>query len=208
MLRRRSLLTTAPGLLALGLAPRLAQAATAAVGQKAPEFTLSDTHGKTVKLSDYAGKLVVLEWTNPGCPFVRKHYGAHNMQGLQKEASGKGVVWLTINSTETGSGDYLAPQALAQWMSGQQASPAATLMDPEGRVGQAYGARTTPHMYIISPQGQLLYAGGIDSIPSSRMEDIQRATNYVRAGLTEALAGKALSTPNSKPYGCSIKYKS
>jgi hypothetical protein len=211
MLRRRSLLTTLPGLLALGsplLVPAMAQAATATVGQKAPEFTLTDTTGKPVKLSDYAGKLVVLEWTNPGCPFVRKHYGASNMQGLQKEAAGKGVVWLTINSTETGSGDYLAPAALSQWMAGQKASPAATLMDPEGSVGHAYGARTTPHMYIISPQGMLLYAGGIDSIPSAKVDDIQQATNYVRVGLNEALAGKALTTSSSRPYGCSIKYKS
>lgn len=205
---RRSLITATPGLLALGLAPHLAQAAVATVGQKAPDFTLTDTSGKSVKLSDYAGKLVVLEWTNPGCPFVRKHYDATNMQGLQKEAAGKGVVWLTINSTEPGSGDYLAPNALAQWMAGQKANPTATLMDLDGNVGHAYGARTTPHMYIISPQGQLLYAGGIDSIPSSKVADIQQATNYVRVGLNEALAGKALSTSTSRPYGCSIKYKS
>jgi peroxiredoxin len=182
--------------------------ANATVGQKAPDFTLLDTAGKQVRLSDYRGKLVVLEWTNPGCPFVRKHYGAANMQALQKEAAAKGVVWLAINSTETGSGDYLAPAQLARWMSEQKASPSATLMDSEGAVGKAYGARTTPHMYIISPQGILLYAGGIDSIASARREDIAQATNYVRVGLGEALAGKSLSTPTSRPYGCAIQYKS
>ena len=205
---RRSLITATPGLLALGL-PLLASPAhaSASVGQKAPDFALEDTNGKPVKLSDFAGKLVVLEWTNPGCPFVRKHYGAANMQALQKEATAKGAVWLAINSTETGSGDYLSPPQLARWMAEQKASPSATLMDPEGSVGKAYGARTTPHMYIVSAQGRLLYAGGIDSIPSARVEDIPQATNYVRVGLNEALAGKALSTSSSRPYGCSVKYK-
>jgi peroxiredoxin len=207
MMLRRALIAAVPGLLAVGV-PGLAQAAVAVVGQKAPDFTLTDTGGRAVKLSDYAGKLVVLEWTNPGCPFVRKHYGAANMQGLQKEATAKGVVWLTINSTEAGSSEYLAPAALARWMGEQHASPTATLLDSEGSVGHAYGARTTPHMYIIGPQGTLLYAGGIDSIPSTNRDDIQQATNYVRVGLNEALAGKPLSTSASRPYGCSIKYKS
>ncbi len=180
----------------------------AAVGQKAPEFTLTDTAGKTVNLSDFKGKHVVLEWSNPGCPYVRKHYGAANMQTLQKEAAGNGVVWLTVNSTEVDSSDYLEPAKLSSWMSGQKATPTATLMDPEGTVGRAYGARTTPHMYIVNPQGTLIYAGGIDSIASARASDIKTATNYVRQGLTEALAGKPLSAAATAPYGCSIKYKS
>jgi len=180
--------------------------AAAVVGQAAPDFSALDTAGKTHRLSDYKGKLVVLEWTNPGCPFVQKHYSG-NMQGLQKEAVGKGVVWLAINSTETGSGDYLAPAQLAGWMAGKQAAASATLMDESGSIGQLYSARTTPHMYIISPQGQLVYAGAIDSVPSARVDDIRTATNYVRQGLNEALAGKALSVASSRAYGCSIKYK-
>lgn len=183
-----------------------AHAATAAVGQAAPYFTATDTTGKTRKLSDYKGKLVVLEWTNPGCPFVQKHYSG-NMQGLQKEFTGKGVVWLAINSTETDSGDYLAPAKLAGWMSGKQAAATATLMDESGRIGQMYGARTTPHMYIVSPRGQLVYAGAIDSIPSARVDDIKTATNYVRQALNEALRGKPISVATSRAYGCSIKYK-
>jgi hypothetical protein len=182
--------------------------ATAMVGQAAPDFTLKDASGKTVKLSDFKGKHVVLEWTNPGCPFVRKHYNSGNMPGTQKEAMGKGVVWLAINSTETASSDYLEPAKLVAWMKERQSTPSATLMDESGATGKAYGARTTPHMYIVNPQGQLIYAGGIDSIPSSRADDIAKATNYVKVGLNEALAGKPLTAATTQPYGCTIKYKS
>ena len=182
--------------------------AAATVGQKAPDFTLTDTVGKTVRLSDFKGKHVVLEWHNPGCPFVRKHYDSANMQALQKEANTKGVVWLAINSTETGHPDYLAPPKLGQWMVQQKAAASATLMDENGSVGKSYGARTTPHMYLVAPDGLLIYAGGIDSIPSARTEDIKTATNYVRQGLSEALAGKPLSQATTRPYGCSVKYKS
>ena len=189
---------------ALSLASTAAAAAT--VGQAAPDFSTVDTKGKTHNLKDYKGKLVVLEWTNPGCPFVQKHYSG-NMQSLQKEFSAKGVVWLAINSTETGSGDYLAPAKLAGWMGEKQASATAILMDESGKIGQLYGARTTPHMYIVSPQGLLVYAGAIDSIPSARVDDIKAATNYVRQALGEALGGKAISVATSRAYGCSIKYK-
>ena len=180
----------------------------ATVGQSAPDFSLTDTSGKTVKLSDFKGKHVVLEWNNPGCPFVRKHYDTANMQALQKEAGGKGVVWLAINSTETGHQDYLAPAKLGKWMTDQKAAPSATLMDESGSVGKSYGARTTPHMYLVNPQGTLIYAGGIDSIPSASTADIKTATNYVRVGLNEALAGKPISKATTQPYGCSVKYKS
>ena len=182
--------------------------AAASIGQPAPDFSLTDTSGKTVKLSDFKGKHVVLEWNNPGCPFVRKHYDTANMQALQKEAGGKGVVWLAINSTATAHQDYLAPPKLSQWMLEQKAAPSATLMDEGGTVGKSYGARTTPHMYMVNPQGTLIYAGGIDSIPSASTADIKTATNYVRVGMTEALAGKPLSKPTTQPYGCSVKYKS
>jgi peroxiredoxin len=179
-----------------------------AVGQPAPDFNLVSTDGKPVRLSDFRGRHVVLEWTNPGCPFVRKHYGAGNMQAVQKEAAAKGVAWLAINSTETGSVDYLKPASLAAWLVQHKATQTAILMDEEGLVGKVYGARTTPHMYIVGPRGTLLYAGGIDSIPSAKVDDIKIAVNYVRKGLTEALAGKAISAPVTQPYGCSVKYKS
>ena len=180
--------------------------AAATVGQAAPDFSATDTGGKTRQLSDYKGKLVVLEWTNPGCPFVQKHYSG-NMQSLQKEFAAKGVVWLSLNSTETGSGDYLAPAKLAGWMGEKQASATAILMDESGKIGQLYGAKTTPHMYIVSPQGRLVYAGAIDSIASAQVDDIKTASNYVRLGLNEALSGKAITLASSRAYGCSIKYK-
>lgn len=203
---RRHLVSCLVGALALGGAPNAVAAS--AVGQPAPDFSLTSTDGKRVRLTDFRGKHVVLEWTNPGCPFVRKHYGADNMQATQRDAAAKGVIWLAINSTETGSVDYLKPAQLVAWLSGHHAAVTATLMDEDGEVGKAYGARTTPHMYIVGPQGTLLYAGGIDSIASAKVEDIKVAVNYVRQGLAEALSGKALSAPVTKPYGCSVKYKS
>jgi hypothetical protein len=181
--------------------------AAATVGQPAPDITLKDTTGKTVRLSDFKGKHVVLEWTNPGCPFVRKHYDSGNMPATQKDAAGKDVVWLAVNSTEKASGDYLEPAKLSGWLKERQSVPTAILMDEEGTAGRAYGARTTPHMYIVNPQGQLIYAGGIDSIASAKVDDIPRATNYVKTGLAEALAGKPLTAATTRPYGCSIKYK-
>ena len=184
-----------------------AQAAPA-VGEGAPDFTLKDAAGKAVKLSDYRGKHVVLEWTNPGCPYVRKHYDSGNMPATQKEATGKGVVWLSINSTEKSSWEYMEPTKLVAWQKERKSQPTAVLVDEEGMAGKAYGARTTPHMYIVDPQGRLIYAGGIDSIPSSNPDDIKKAVNYVRQGLDEALAGKPISAASTRPYGCSIKYKS
>ena len=179
----------------------------AVVGQKAPEFTAKDATGKTVTLADFKGKTVVLEWVNPGCPYVRKHYGAGNMQSTQKDAADKGVVWLAINSTDTAHSDYLAPAALQNWMTEQKAAATHTVMDESGKIGQQYAARTTPHMYIISAQGNLIYAGGIDSIASANPADIKTATNYVKQSLGELAAGKPVSRANTKPYGCSVKYK-
>ena len=213
MLNRRTFSSSLSAALLAGTGLDAVQAqstAVAAVGQAAPAFSALDTAGKSHKLSDFKGKLVVLEWTNPGCPFVRKHYSgdsAGNMQSLQKEFTGKGVVWLAINSTETGSTDYLVPPKLAGWMAEKQARPTATLMDESGQIGQLYGAKTTPHMYIVNPQGLLVYAGAIDSIASARIDDIKTATNYVRQGLNEALGGKGLSVATSRTYGCSVKYK-
>jgi peroxiredoxin len=200
--RRQVLITAACAVLA---APAVL-AQSAAVGQPAPAFQLADTQGKPVKLADFQGKFVVLEWTNPGCPFVVKHYGSQNMQALQKEASGLGVVWLSISSTAPGHSDYLAPAALAAQYKAWGASATAMPMDDAGQVGRAYGARTTPHMYIIDPKGILVFAGGIDDKRSADPEDVKTAKNFVRAALAEALAGKPVSTPTATPYGCSVKY--
>lgn len=182
--------------------------ATATVGQAAPNFTAKDVAGKTVSLADFKGKTVVLEWVNPGCPYVRKHYQGGNMQGTQQEAIGKNAVWIAVNSTATDHPDYLKPADLAKWMKEQKAPATHTLMDEDGKIGKAYGARTTPHMYIVDGKGMLVYAGGIDSIPSASAADIPKATNYVKVSLTELANGKSVSNNITRPYGCSVKYKS
>lgn len=206
MITKRSLLTLAAvSLSALATGPALAAAT---VGQPAPAFTVADTNGKPVSLADFKGKHVVLEWVNPGCPFVVKHYSSSNMQGTQKEATAKGVVWLTVSSTAPDASDYKKPADLAKWMQGQKAAATATLMDDDGKVGKAYGARTTPHMYIVDPAGTLVYAGGIDDKPSSNAADIPSSKNYVKAALAETLAGKPVTQASTRPYGCSVKYSS
>jgi len=193
---------------ALGATLLMGNAAHAApaVGQNAPDFVAKDTQGKQHKLSDFAGKFVVLEWTNPGCPFVQKHYDSGNMPATQKSATGKGVVWLSINSTARGSADHLPAGELDGWMKARTAAPTALLLDEDGVIGQAYGARTTPHIFIIDPKGVLVYAGGIDSIPSARVDDIKTATNYVNQALGEAFGGKPISAATTRAYGCSVKY--
>ena len=199
------------GLLLVAVLPLLAKtavAATATVGQPAPDFELRDATGKVVKLSDFKGRHVVLEWTNPGCPFVQKHYGAQNMQGLQKEFTAKNVVWLGVSSTARGSADHLEPAALASKYKEWGAAPTALLLDDAGTVGHAYGAKTTPHMYVVDAAGKLVYAGGIDDKRSANPADIAGAKNYVKAALGESLAGKPVSTPSATPYGCSVKYAS
>jgi peroxiredoxin len=183
----------------------LAQASVS-VGQAAPDFKVKDTNGKEQSLAAYKGKYVVLEWTNPGCPFVQKHYDTANMPATQKAAEAKGVVWLTVSSTAKDAGDYKQPSELAAWLKEKGATPTAVLMDDDGKIGHAYGARTTPHMFIISPEGKLVYAGAIDSKATARKDDVKGATNYVSVALNEALAGKPVSKASSEPYGCSIKY--
>ncbi|HEU5134201.1 MAG TPA: thioredoxin family protein [Steroidobacteraceae bacterium] len=180
--------------------------ASVSVGKPAPEFKVKDTSGKEQTLSAYKGKFVVLEWTNPGCPFVQKHYETSNMQATQKAAEDKGAVWLTVSSSAPDQGDYRKPSELAEWLKQKGASPTATLMDDDGKLGHAYGARTTPHMYVIDPNGTLVYAGAIDSKATARKEDVKGATNYVKAALDEAMAGKPVTKATSEPYGCSIKY--
>lgn len=177
-----------------------------APGQAAPEFTLTELGGKPVNLADFRGKFVVLEWNNPACPFVMKHYGSGNMQGLQKRATGDGIVWLTINSTATSHSEFLKPGELNTWLKQQGAAPSFAMLDPDGKVGRAYGARTTPHMYIIDPQGKLVYAGAIDDKRSTNVADVKTATNHVVTALAEVRAGKPVTVPTTSPYGCSIKY--
>ncbi len=176
------------------------------VGQQAPDFTLTDLQGKSVSLSSLKGKFVVLEWVNPECPFVNKHYSSGNMQKLQKEATAKQVTWLSINSTRPSHSDYKTPDQMRAWTTEQKGAPTTTLLDPDGTVGKLYGARTTPHMYIINPKGQLIYAGAIDNKRSSNPSDVDSARNYVRVALNEAWAGKPVATAATTPYGCSVKY--
>jgi peroxiredoxin len=178
----------------------------AKVGQAAPDFTVSDLQGKPVKLSEQRGKFVVLEWTNPDCPYVRRHYDSGNMQSLQKEFGGKDVVWLTVNSTREGHGEFKSAQDMAKWMSQQGAAPKATLLDKDSKVGKLYDARTTPHMYVVDPQGKLIYAGAIDDKRWASTEQTKQAKNHVRAALGEAMAGKPVSVAATSPYGCTVKY--
>lgn len=203
-LHSASRLTCAAALLVpLLCAPALA----ATIGQPAPAFELKDTSGKTVKLADFKGKHVVLEWVNPGCPFVQKHYGSKNMQGLQKEYTARNVVWLSVSSTARSASDYLEPAALnAKLVKDWGAAPSAVLLDDSGQVGRSYAAKTTPHMYVIDPAGKLVYAGGIDDKRSANPADVKTAKNFVKAALNDSLAGKAVGTPTATPYGCSIKY--
>ena len=195
----------APFVLALAFAAA-APAHALSPGQAAPDFSLPATDGKAVKLSDFKGKWVVLEWVNPGCPYVVKHYESRNMQGLQKEFGAREVVWLAVNSTHKGHYDYLKPAAMADWMKAKGGTPKAMLMDEDGRTGRAYDARTTPHMYVVDPQGKLAYMGAIDDKRSTNPDDVKGARNHVRTALGEALAGKPVSVASTVPYGCSVKY--
>ena len=192
------------------LAAALLCATTAALavnpGQPAPDFTLTDVSGKAVKLADQKGKYVVLEWVNPDCPYVQKHYNSANMPNLQKEYGGRQVVWLTINSTREGHSEFKSPQQMSGWMKEKGGTPAATLLDRDSKVGKMYGAVTTPHMYVIDPKGTLVYAGAIDDKRSTNLADVKTAKNYVRVALEESMAGKPVSNASTSPYGCTVKY--
>ena len=176
------------------------------VGSTAPDFSLSDTHGRTHRLSDYRGKVVVLEWYNPDCPFVGKHYRSGNMQQLQKEYTAKGVIWLTVDSSAPGEQGNYPVDTLNQISNKVGAARTALLLDPNGKVGHLYGAKTTPDMYIIDPKGSLVYRGAIDNKRSTNEADVKTATNYVRQALDAVLAGKQVAVPATQPYGCSVKY--
>jgi len=177
------------------------------VGSAAPDFSLTDAKGQTHSLSQYKGKYVVLEWFNPECPFVKKHYGSGNMQKLQEEYTGKGVVWLTIDSNAPGSEGNMTPEQAEKVAAAWKTHQTALLLDPEGKAGRAYGAKNTPNMVVISPEGKIAYEGAIDSKATPNPSDIPSSTNYVKVALDESLAGKAVTTANTKPYGCSVKYK-
>lgn len=182
-------------------------AMTAEVGKAAPDFTLTDINGKKHSLSDFKGKTVVLEWVNPECPFVVKHYEkSGNMPKTQKAALADGVVWLQINSGHAGAQGDFSPEQVKAWMAKTSAASTAYFRDSDGKVGKLYDARTTPHMYIVNPEGTLVYAGGIDSIRSSDPDDIAKATNYVTAALADLKAGKPVREASTRPYGCSVKY--
>ena len=178
-----------------------------AVGSAAPDFSLTDSKGQTHSLAQYKGKYVVLEWFNPECPFVKKHYGSDNMQKLQEAYTGKGVVWLTIDSSAPGKEGNLTGDQAEKVMTGWKTHQTALLLDPEGKAGRAYGAKNTPHMFIVNPEGKVVYEGAIDSKRSPNPADIPSSTNYVKVALDESLSGKLVTTANTQPYGCSVKYK-
>jgi peroxiredoxin len=175
-------------------------------GVAAPTFTASATSGKAVSLADQRGKIVVLEWTNHDCPYVRKHYETGNMQALQKEATGQGVVWLTIISSAPGTQGFVSAGEADQLTATRHAAPTAVLLDPTGAVGKMYGATNTPHMYVIDKTGTLMYAGAIDDRPTTRRSDVQGAQNYVREALQAVAAGQPVKTPVTRAYGCTVKY--
>lgn len=184
----------------------MASALAVKVGDQAPDFTGTDSHGQTHKLSDYRGKFVVLEWHNNGCPFTKKHYESGNMERLQKEWTDKGVVWFTVISSSPGSQGYVTADQENEYMQKMHAVPTAALLDPKGDIGHLYGAKTTPHMFVINPQGQLIYNGAIDDKATPDQSDINGAKNYVSEALQEAMAGQPVATATTRPYGCSVKY--
>ena len=176
------------------------------VGEPAPNFTATDSNGKPHTLSSYRGKFVVLEWHNQGCPYTKKHYESGNMERLQKEWTQKGVVWFTVISSAPGTQGYVTAEQENDYMRRMNAAPTAALLDPTGDLGHLYGAKTTPHMFIINPDGVLIYDGAIDDKSTPDQADIPSSTNYVSLALSEAMSGKPVSTPTSRPYGCSVKY--
>jgi peroxiredoxin len=186
------------GLLSASEAPR--------IGASAPNFSLPDAGGQTYSLGEYKGKYVVLEWFNPGCPFVQKHYKSENMQNLQREFTLKGVTWLTIDSSAPATQGNLSPEEAKKQMNDWKMHSTALLLDPSGKVGHEYHATNTPHMFVINPEGKVIYEGAIDSKASTDIEDIRSATNYVKAALEEAMAGRPVATSQTKAYGCAVKY--
>jgi len=204
--RRAFLVRTGLAALAGGVAVPWLSWAAAKVGEAAPAFTALASTGKSVSLASYRSKIVVLEWTNHECPYVRKHYETGNMQALQKEATGQGVVWLSVISSAPGEQGYVSPAQANELTQSRGAAPTAVLLDPKGTVGRMYGATNTPHMYVIDEAGILRYAGAIDDRPTTRQSDVQGAHNYVRAALHAVAAGQPVPAPVTRAYGCTVKY--
>jgi hypothetical protein len=201
---RHATIWAVASLLVLVAGPFIGHAAV--VGAPAPAFTGIDTKGRTHTLAEFRGKWVVLEWHNNGCPYVKKHYGSDNMQRLQRTWTARGVVWLTVISSAPGMQGYVTAADADAFAAQANAAPTAILLDPRGEIGHLYDARTTPEMYVVNPQGTLIYSGAIDDKPSTNPADIATAANYVSAALTEAMAGKPVTRPATRPYGCSVKY--
>jgi alkyl hydroperoxide reductase subunit AhpC len=178
----------------------------ARVGDRAPDFTATASNGRTFHLSDYHGKFVVLEWHNNGCPYVGKHYDSGNMQRLQKQWTGRGVVWFTVISSAAGKQGYVTPSEENDYLAKMQAAPTAALLDPNGEIGHLYNAKTSPQMVVINSQGVVIYDGAIDNRPTTELSDITGATNYVNLALEQGMAGKPVETAATRPYGCSVKY--
>jgi peroxiredoxin len=178
----------------------------ASVGEQAPDFTGTDSHGQTHKLSEYRGKFVVLEWHNNGCPFTQKHYESGNMESLQKRWTEKGVVWLTVISSAPGEQGYVTADQENAYLQKMHATPTAAILDSKGNIGHLYGAKTTPQMFVINPEGKLIYNGAIDSKPTPDPSDISGAKNYVSEALQQAMGGQQVSQASTRPYGCSVKY--
>ena len=176
------------------------------VGSEAPAFTLKDSTGKEHSLADYRGKFVVLEWFNEGCPFVKKHYTSGNMQKLQQEYTGKDVVWLSINSSAPGEQGHMTSESAPKTIDDWKIKATQILFDHDGKVGKMYGAKTTPHMFVIDKEGKLVYQGAIDSKATANTADVADAENYVKVALDNTMAGKPVSNASTKPYGCSVKY--
>jgi peroxiredoxin len=212
LITRRSFLTRTGTVLVLAgaasaLAPtRSAWAAPAKVGEAAPGFTVTASNGSPVSLASHKAKIVVLEWTNHDCPYVRKHYDSGNMQSLQRDATGQGVVWLTVISSSEGTQGHVTPAQADELTTSRKAAPSAVLLDTKGVAGKLYGATNTPHMYVVDRAGTLVYAGAIDDRPTSRRADVQGANNYVRAALDAVAAGRPVKTPVTRAYGCTVKY--
>lgn len=194
-------------ILTFSIADEKAGAAEAHVGKTAPEFTFTDIEGTTAKLSDFRGKYVVIEWFNHGCPFTEKHYKSDKMQGLQRKYTEEGVVWIAVNSTNDGHANYVDASMTRKEAEAYGTSATYIVLDPSGKIGKLYGAKTTPDIFIADPQGKIIYTGAADSINSTDTEDIGKAENYIDLALTEAMAGKPVATPETKPYGCGVKYK-
>jgi peroxiredoxin len=190
----------------MGLALLCGSAMALKPGETAPEFKGTDSYGKTETLAQYRGKFVVLEWANQGCPYEKKHYESGNMERLQREWTAKGVVWLSVISSAPGQQGYVTPAEENEYLAKMKAAPTAAILDPSGTIGRLYGAKTTPHMFVIDPSGKLVYEGALDDKPSFDPDSLKGAHNYVSAALEEAMAGKPVETPVTKSYGCSVKY--